>query len=333
MKSGSGTIEASLTHEAGRRVAIDQFRGFAILLMVLANFLVGVENLPAWMKHAPCVGLTVVDLIAPFFIFAIALTYRASWQRRSSRDGAKQAVEHFFARYMAIAGIGFFLTMVDHYLEGAEWREPWGVLQAIGAAGLLALPTVRLSWPWRLAAGLGLLGIYQVFLQRCWLEAVRNASHGGLKGSLGWGAMLILGTVLADFYHRGDRSRCIFPFAACLLLGAGAILATWVSVSKVWVSASYVLVGVGASGLVFQAFEFLCGILRFSPAVLSAWGRNPLLLYLLHIVLLGIFVLAGVPALYALAPAWLTALEALALLGVLSGIGLFLQKKGCYFSL
>ncbi len=222
MKSGSGTTLASPTNEAGRQEAIDQFRGFAILLMVLANFLVGVEHLPAWMKHAPGVGLTIVDLIAPFFVFAIALTYGSSWRRRSNRNGAKQAVEHFFERYMAIAGIGFFLTILDHYLEGAEWREPWGVLQAIGAAGLLTLPVVALSWPWRLAAGLGVLGVYQFLLQSHWLEAVRNASHGGLRGSLGWGAMLILGTVLADFYHRGDRSRCLFPLAACLLSGRGS---------------------------------------------------------------------------------------------------------------
>ncbi len=103
------------------------------------------------------------------------------------------------------------------------------------------------------------------------------------------------------------------------------------SVSKVWVSASYVLVRVGASGLVFQVFEFLSGTLRFSPAVLSAWGRNPLVLYLLHIALLGVFVLPGVPAWYAQAPAWLTVLEALALLGVLSRLGLIFQRKGWLF--
>lgn len=319
--------------KVGRREAIDQFRGFAILLMVLANFLEGVGNLPAWMKHAPGVGLTLVDLIAPFFIFAIALTYRASWQSRVRRDGPKQAAEHFFERYMAIAGIGFFLTVIDVYIEGTGWREPWGVLQAIGTAGLIALPVVALSWPWRLASGLTVLGVYQVLLQGYWLEEVRDASHGGLKGSLGWGAMLILGTVVADLYHPGDRSRRRFPLAGVVFLAAGLVLALRVPLSKGCVSASYVLVSVGASGLIFQVFEFLSEKLRLNPAVLSAWGRNPLTLYLLHIVLLGVFVLPRVPAWYALAPAWLTTLQALALLAVLSTIGLILQKKGWHFSL
>ena len=47
--------------------SIDQFRGFAILLMVLANYLSRIQSVPAWLKNAPLVaGLTVVDLIAPF---------------------------------------------------------------------------------------------------------------------------------------------------------------------------------------------------------------------------------------------------------------------------
>ena len=333
MKSASGTTKTFSINEAVRREAIDLFRGFAILLMVLANFLTGVENLPAWMKHAPGVGLTIVDLIAPFFIFAIALTYRTSWQRRCQRDGAKGSAEHFFERYVAIAGIGFFLTILDVYIEGAVWREPWGVLQAIGAAGLLTLPVIALSWPLRLIAGLGVLGVYQFLLQSRWLEEVRNASHGGLRGSLGWGAMLILGTALADFYNDGDRSRRRFPLAACAFLGSGAILTVSIPMGKVWVSASYVLVSVGASGLAFQLFEYVSENLRFRPAVLSAWGRNPLVLYLLHIVLLGGFVLPAAPGWYARAPAWLTALEALALLGVLSILGFIFQRKGWYCSL
>ena len=58
--------------------AVDQFRGLAIVLMVLANYLAGVDIVPAWLRHAPDIGLTVIDLIAPFFIFAIGITYGIS---------------------------------------------------------------------------------------------------------------------------------------------------------------------------------------------------------------------------------------------------------------
>ena len=70
-----------------RIASIDQFRGFAISAMVLANYLAGVHCVPVWLKHAPDVGLTVADLIAPFFIFAIGLTYGLSARRRIQAVG------------------------------------------------------------------------------------------------------------------------------------------------------------------------------------------------------------------------------------------------------
>jgi len=64
---------------SGRLDAIDQFCGFAILLMVLADYLVDVNIVPAWLKHAPDIGYTVIDLIAPLFVFAIGLTFGLSF--------------------------------------------------------------------------------------------------------------------------------------------------------------------------------------------------------------------------------------------------------------
>ena len=71
----------------GRLEAIDQYRGFAILLMVLADYLVGANIVPAWLKHAPDAGYTVIDLIAPMFVFAIGLTFGLSFRRAQRRRG------------------------------------------------------------------------------------------------------------------------------------------------------------------------------------------------------------------------------------------------------
>ena len=65
--------------KSNRISSIDQFCGFAILTMVHANFMVGIQIIPAWLKHAPDIGLTVIDLIASFFIFAISLSYGLSF--------------------------------------------------------------------------------------------------------------------------------------------------------------------------------------------------------------------------------------------------------------
>ena len=89
-----------------RLPGIDLFRGLAIVLMVLANYLAGPAVVPAWLKHAPDVGLTVIDLVAPFFIFAIGLTFGLSARRRSQRDGWRAAAAHFALRYLALIGLG-----------------------------------------------------------------------------------------------------------------------------------------------------------------------------------------------------------------------------------
>jgi predicted acyltransferase len=47
-----------------RLESIDEFRGFSILLMVLADYLAGPHVVPAWLKHAPDIGFTVIDIIA-----------------------------------------------------------------------------------------------------------------------------------------------------------------------------------------------------------------------------------------------------------------------------
>jgi len=54
-----------MTTETHRSNAIDQFRGLAIVLMVLANYLAGIGWIHTWLKHAPDIGLTVTDLVAP----------------------------------------------------------------------------------------------------------------------------------------------------------------------------------------------------------------------------------------------------------------------------
>jgi len=119
--------------KTNRLVSIDQFRGFAIILMVLANFMGGINSVPPWLKHAHDIGLTMIDLIAPFFIFAIGLTYAGSFQRRVTRFGLGKAIEHFVRRWLTLFGIGALMVAAEIVIyDPAE--SNWGMLQAIGVA-------------------------------------------------------------------------------------------------------------------------------------------------------------------------------------------------------
>ena len=319
-----------------RLPGIDLFRGLAIVLMVLANYLAGPAVVPAWLKHAPDAGLTVIDLVAPFFIFAIGLTYGLSARRRIARDGWRATAAHFALRYLALIGLGALLSTGEIFFGLDPSGVNWGVLQTIGVAGLVTLAFIRAPGWLRAALGLALLAGYQIALENGLRDVVLGMPHGGLPGAVAWSALLLLATVLADLYHAGQLRRYGLVSAAALILGLGlAVLG--VVVSKNRVSASYVLVSLGASGLLFGLVDGLARRFRLGavsgdggassavgePALtpitlLLAWGRNPLLLYLLHDLGLGFFYLPPFPAWYAQARAWLVPLQAAALLAAIS---------------
>ncbi len=315
-----------------RLESIDEFRGFAILLMVLADYLEGPVVVPAWLKHAQDIGLTEPDIIAPMFILAIGLTFGLSWRRRMARDGAKKTIQHFVVRYLAFVGIGALLTVLGN-LSGVEVDPSnWGLLQAVGVAGLITLVFIGLPARVRWLAGIGLLAVYQIVLDRFWLADVLQSTHGGLMGALSWGAMMILATVLGDLFHD-EHTRKWFPSVSAVTLLMGLVLLLIVPVSKHRISASYVLITLGGSGLVFWLFHVLDRRFAWTVPVLNVWGRNSLVLYVLHGLVLGIFVAPGIPGWYTQAPAWLVVLQALVMVGTLSLIGWLLDRKGLTFTL
>jgi len=310
-----------------RILSIDQFRGFAIFMMVLANYMGAVQLIPAWLKHAPDVGLTVIDLIAPFFIFAIALTYNLSFRRRLERDGGAATTLHFLTRFLAIVGLGAIISAGETAVGENPSGIDWGVLQAIGMAGLFTLLVLRLPSIYRWLIGLGLLAVYQVLLDHFWLDFVVRSPHGGLPGAMGWTAMMILATCLADLFHDPGRGRKTYPWISLLVLAVGIGLAFVSPVSKHRVSSSYVLITLGASALLFLLFYWLDTRFHLAFRFLDVWGRNPLVLYFLHYVIIGVFFLPGIPAIYQQAPLWLVLLEMAVLVGGVSAVAYRLDRK------
>jgi predicted acyltransferase len=309
----------------GRLEAIDQFRGFAILLMVLADYLSRIQSVPVWLKHAPGVGLTVVDLIAPMFIFAIGLVYRPSLQRRLLRDGHWQTVLHFIRRFLALMGIGVL----------TPWGYSWGLFQTIGGAGLISLLVIWLPSLVRLIIGVSFLGGYQVLSDKVWMGRVTaSSSWCEMEGTLSWAAMLILASVLAEWYYDQPRGRRIFILGSAASLGLGIGLSNWVVVSQYYVSASYVLISLGVSGVLFAGFHVLTESLRVRLPMLIAWGKNPLVMYVLHYwIWVLVFINPLTSSWYFEAPLWLIVLQASGYVGVLSLVAWFLDRRRWIVSL
>jgi predicted acyltransferase len=318
---------------AKRISSIDLFRGFAIFTMVPANYMVGVQIIPAWLKHAPDVGLTVIDLIAPFFIFAISLTFGLSFNRRCDKDGAFRTYSYFLTRYLAIIGLGAIISAGETALGQNPVGIDWGVLQAIGMAGLITLIVIRLPSIYRWLIGAVMLVVYQLILDHFLLDLTLRSPHGGLFGSVDWAAMMILGTALADMFHGEDRARKAFPWASMIVLAAGIAVAFIEPVSKRRVSASYVLITLGVSALLFLLFHWASDIHNWKSRLLLAWGKNPLILYFLHYLLIGVFFLPGISLLYAAAPLWVVLLEMTFLLVVISAVALWMDRQNIIIAL
>ena len=313
--------------------AIDQYRGIAIILMVIANYLFDVTTIPGWLKHAPDIGLTVIDLIAPFFIFAIGLTYGVSYHKRLERDGLGLAWGHFLRRWLSLIGIGAIISAGEILVGKSTDPISWGVLQAIGVAGILTLLVIGIPPLWRAIVGLAILVAYQLLLNNYWLSTVLHSEHGGMEGALSWSAMLILATVIADIWRRSRITEVGVAWPSAVALAAGLLLSVFAPISKNRVSSSYVLVSLGASGLLFAVVLFAVNRLRLRPAYLRWWGANPLLLYIMHYLLLALVVLPDAPWWHVQASIPLVIAQCAVILAILSVAAWLLSRRDRTFSL
>lgn len=259
-----------------RDESIDAFRGLAIVMMVPANYLEHIAVVPAWLKHAPDVGLTVIDFVAPFFMFAIGLTMPGSLRRRLERSGTQATVEHVLRRGLALIGLGALFSLGETSYGFNAKGIQWGTLQAIGAASMVVAPFVFVRPTYRMVAAVVLLVGYQWGLETMWLEQVLASPQAGLPGVLSWSALLMLATVVGDSSPR--------VFWGALSIVSGAALSLVVPLSKHRMSIPFVLVTFGAAVIVFLVMRRVR-----APAFLLAWGRNPLVMYCAHLVLLGAF--------------------------------------------
>ena len=319
------TISAD-TQEFSRLDEIDMFRGFAILLMVLADYLSRIQRVPPWLKHAAGgVGITVVDLIGAMFILAIGLTFRTSWQRRLARDGLANTRLHFLRRSLALIGIGFLTP------PGFSW----GLLQAIGGACLITLLVIQLPTLGRLATSAILLGGYQILLDLVFQYRVTGTSSWcEIEGTLGWAAMLILATVLADWLSNQTHPKRYFLLGSLGFLGLGLGLSAWIEVSQYYVSSSYVLISLGGCGVIYLGFLLLTEKLDVRLPLLIAWGKNPLLIYLLHYwIWIYAFLYPDFRTWHYHAPIWLIILQATSFVGLLSLIAWYLDRRRWILSL
>lgn len=143
---------------APRIDALDAFRGFAILTMILSG-LVPRSTLPSWMYHAqipppehlfdPALpGLTWVDLVFPFFLFALGAAIPFALSRRiAGGAGRLRIVGQVLLRGVLLLAFAVYIPHVDPWrLAGEPHVGTW--LLGLLAFGLMFPALARLPRAW-----------------------------------------------------------------------------------------------------------------------------------------------------------------------------------------
>lgn len=312
---------------------IDGLRGVAVLTMAMGNMAMLVTWVPAWLKHAPDVGFTIADLVAPLFVVLSAFSLGPAIHRRRESQGLRAAFSWLVTRSLALIGIGAVISAGQWvFMPPAPGIDPtWGVLQAIGAASLLTGSVILLSPRVRVLVGLGVLGGYEWLLNTYWLDVVRNSIHNGLLGSLAWGGLMILATAVADGWRAIDSHQRRIGFLVVVgttSAGTALVLSFAYPIAKARASATYMLLSLGLSLLLYALFEAGFAARPHAMMWLQRVGRHPLAMYMGHLILLSPLTLIAIPALYVDASPPLTLAEAATLVGLLVAFANVLDRGG-----
>jgi len=147
--------------------SLDVLRGLTVALMIIVNNGAGHQHFEM-LDHSKWNGLTVCDLVFPFFLFMVGTSIHLA-MRRMSKLSAGERYRKILLRTLKLFAIGVLLHAWDMWVCGdfpilANLRF-WGVLERIAICyGICSLMVmwIRPQHIWKIAAGL--LIIYAVML-------------------------------------------------------------------------------------------------------------------------------------------------------------------------
>ncbi len=274
----------------GRLRFLDVARALAVLAMLAANLMnVIPADHPRWLAHNVGDELLPFDLPAPIFQFLIGVSLVLFLTRRRARAGRRagdpagdrgsddRAARLLAARrFLLLIAIGAVLDGI--LAERVEFR--WGVLQTLGAGGLLTVAVAELP-------DLVVLGLAAVITATHYGPANREV-HQSLVGCVPFLPITLVGWVVGRPLATADvarfERRAVLAAIGSLVL-ALVLHALGVPFNKVTGSSSFVLVAIAASATLVAALSRLERRGRRFPDVLVRLGGSALtawvLLYLL----------------------------------------------------
>lgn len=312
--------------ESSRLLSLDVFRGITIALMIIVNT-PGNREAYRQLDHAEWSGLTMTDLVFPFFLFIVGVSIVFSLAKRLEKGTTDGLIPQIFKRALIIYAFGMVLNAIPNYHPSTI--RILGVLQRIAIcyffASLLFLKTslkaqiavaaAALLGYWLAMTYIPVPGIGAGILTKegslaSWLDRAVLGAHTYRSGVYDPEGILstipaLATTLLGVFTGLGLRSgRAQFEKVKGLLVaGFVSVAAGWLwglafPINKALWTSSYVLV---TAGLALWLLALCYWLIEMKN--IKAWGRpfeifgiNAIAAYMLPIFLLKFLVLYKIPA-------------------------------------
>jgi len=271
--------------------ALDNFRGFCVLLVIFFFFFETLDFLPQFMAHsADGDRLTPTDFIASGFMFALAFANVISLERFKATGAYGAAVRKSVTRNFALIGIGFLMVTIQAVID-KEKTLTFNVLSAFGVAGLYSLFFIKCGRLGKLLSGIAIIVAYQfVLFIPAALDYVLANDFGGFLGAAAWCGYMLIISFAADVYRQKDFRKftvttvlCLgisVVFALCDIIAkaqGGAVYDFFIA-SKLLASMSFLFISLGVCMTVFWLFVKFTGDKQIP--VLNHYGCNSLLTFI-----------------------------------------------------
>lgn len=264
------------------------------------------------------IGVTITDLVAPWFVFIVGACIPLS-KGRHGVDWWKHV--GWRTAMLILAGVAYISLVIQQI----SWW--WGVLQAIGVAYFVAAALCRVPASGRLPVILAVGGanaLLTAFVP-AWTMAFEgiSAPFGTLTNpggdwlkpwivhcqpwlSISYGVMAMIGVLVGDALATKEQrtiiTRCLWVGALFTALGYGMHFAGFATgqyhlcMNKPDVTTSYAFFTAGLGCLGFLAFYYVMDVLKIRAWAmpLQVFGANPLLAYFLMIVQRRVFASLGI---------------------------------------
>lgn len=354
-----------------RLLSLDVMRGLTVAFMVIVNNGAGPESY-LHLNHSEWNGITLCDLVFPFFLFIMGITTYLSLSKRNfAPSGA--TIRKIVKRTLIILIIGWAIHWFSNVCHGKGLLDfghlrLTGVLTRIalcyGVVSLLSLALSRKAMAWTTAALLIIYGailllfngyengpanvnaiVDHALLPDGLLYTKRPVDPEGILGTVPAIAHTIIGfccgAILASREPLDRRLLRLFVCAALLIAGGFLLSGILPANKRIW-SPSYVLITCGLAAALLATISWFVDErgMRRGLGFFESFGVNPLFLYVVADILGIIFGSFGVSkAIYASLfaaignPQLASAIYAIGLMLLTGLIGLPLYLKKIYIKI